>query len=209
MEAVEEERTQARGVDRESGEVRVGGGFRLARAVRRCGGERRIVDRRRGLAHDLPVPPRHGLLEQAGSAVAGHDDGLAVEDDPVDGQLGGHPYDLGHPVGDDVEVAGEHGDPVTGAVDLDAQALQLPLTDEVPSRRDAVAHVGRRRRRIGRTARPTWSPIAASASAPPPECDTAVSSSRPPSMWARRTAVAGTPAALATASTMTPTSAPG
>ena len=61
---------------------------------------------------------------------------------------------------------------------------------------------------IGRTGRPTWSRNAPSASAPPASAAWATAPRSPRSISARRSAVAGTPAAFAAASAITPSSAP-
>ena len=61
---------------------------------------------------------------------------------------------------------------------------------------------------IGRTGRPTSRPNAASASLPPTRAAAATVPSEPRSITARRTSATGTEAAGATASVMTPSSAP-
>ena len=61
---------------------------------------------------------------------------------------------------------------------------------------------------IGRTGRPTSSPNARSASLPPASAAAATAPSEPRSIMARRTSAAGTEAARATASVITPSSAP-
>ena len=61
---------------------------------------------------------------------------------------------------------------------------------------------------IGRTGRPTSRPNAASASLPPLSAAAATTPSEPRSIMARRTSATGTSAARATASVMTPSSAP-
>ena len=61
---------------------------------------------------------------------------------------------------------------------------------------------------IGRTGEPTSSPNAASAGLPPASAAAATAPSDPRSIMARRTCSAGTDAARATASVMTPSSAP-
>ena len=61
---------------------------------------------------------------------------------------------------------------------------------------------------IGRTGRPTSRPNAASASLPPASAAAATAPSEPRSIIARRTSATGTDAARATASVITPSSAP-
>ena len=61
---------------------------------------------------------------------------------------------------------------------------------------------------IGRTGRPTSRPNAASAALPPLSAAAATTPSEPRSIMARRTSATGTSAARATASVMTPSSAP-
>ena len=61
---------------------------------------------------------------------------------------------------------------------------------------------------IGRTGRPTSSPNARSASLPPVSAAAATAPSEPRSIMARRISATGTEAARATASVMTPSSAP-
>ena len=61
---------------------------------------------------------------------------------------------------------------------------------------------------IGRTGRPTSRPNAASAPLPPASAAAATAASEPRSTTARRTSATGTEAARATASVMTPSSAP-
>ena len=61
---------------------------------------------------------------------------------------------------------------------------------------------------IGRTGRPTSSPNARSASLPPASAAAATAPSEPRSIMARRTSAAGTEAARATASVITPSRAP-
>ena len=61
---------------------------------------------------------------------------------------------------------------------------------------------------IGRTGRPTSSPNAASAALPPASAAAATAPSEPRSIIARRTSATGTDAARATASVITPSSAP-
>ncbi len=61
---------------------------------------------------------------------------------------------------------------------------------------------------IGRTGRPTSSPKAASAALPPASAAAATAPSEPRSIIARRTSATGTDAARATASVITPSSAP-
>ena len=61
---------------------------------------------------------------------------------------------------------------------------------------------------IGRTGRPTSRPNAASAALPPLSAAAATTPSEPRSIMARRTSATGTSAARATASVITPSSAP-
>ncbi len=61
---------------------------------------------------------------------------------------------------------------------------------------------------IGRTGRPTSRPNAASAALPPDSAAAATAPSEPRSIMARRTSATGTSAARATASVITPSSAP-
>jgi hypothetical protein len=61
---------------------------------------------------------------------------------------------------------------------------------------------------IGRTGRPTSRPKACSASRPPASAAAATGPSEPRSIIARRTSATGTEAARATASVITPSSAP-
>ena len=81
-------------------------------------------------------------------------------------------------------------------------------TDAGPVAASAVATSGAGDASIGCTARPGTMPTVASAASPPVSAARAVAPREPDIMCARRTAAIGTPAALATASTITPSSAP-
>ena len=72
----------------------------------------------------------------------------------------------------------------------------------------ASARVGALAASIGRTGRPTSSPNAPSAALPPDSAAAATAPSEPRSIMARRTSATGTEAARATASVITPSSAP-
>ncbi len=81
-------------------------------------------------------------------------------------------------------------------------------TDAGPVASSAAATSAAGDASIGCTARPGTIPTAPSASTPPVSAAVAVTPRSPANMWARRTAAIGTSAALATASTITPSSAP-
>ena len=110
----------------------------------------------------------------------------------------------GSRLGDVVEVAGEEAHLVAGAVDLDAGAVELPLHRRQAELGDGLGHAGRRSRPAwAAPAACTWRPTSSRPPAPG-QGDRAVAPRSPESMQARRTAAAGTPAALATASVISP-----
>ena len=77
-----------------------------------------------------------------------------------------------------------------------------------PALASASSIVGALAASIGRTGRPTSRPKAASAPLPPDSAAAATAPSEPRSIMARRTSATGTEAARATASVITPSSAP-
>ena len=151
----------------------------------------------------------HRVLEAARRPLVVDPERLAVEHEVAAGQARRRRGDRAEPVGDLVEVAGEQAHLAVAAMGLDPGAVELPL-----DRRRAGGGQRRRRGRragdasIGCTARPGTMPTAPSAASPPVSAAVAVAPRSPDIMWARRTAAIGTPAALATASTITPSSAP-
>ena len=93
--------------------------------------------------------------------------------------------------------------PLSGGPPLDVSTLAAPPTLASASRTDSEVEAS-----IGRRGRSTSSCTACSAAGPPSRAARAVEPSSPPSINARRTAAAGTSAALAMASVMRPSSAP-
>ena len=102
---------------------------------------------------------------------------------------------------------------VTVAVGLQPDAVELAVDDDAlrrvapPAPRPAATS-GAEAASIGRSGRPTSSPMASSASTPPSRAATATGPAYPASIAARRTAASGTSAAAAMAASITPSSAP-
>jgi hypothetical protein len=78
------------------------------------------------LGRRLAVDARHGLLER-GRPVLVHPERLAVEDGLGDREAAHRVDDPGQRVGDLVEVARVDADLVAAAMDLDPDAVELPL----------------------------------------------------------------------------------
>ncbi len=115
----------------------------------------------------------------------------------------------GSACGDVVEVARVDAHLVAAAVDLDADAVELPLDRRQLEAGDGLARRSRRvEASIGRTGRKSSKPTARSPASPSASAISAVRVRSPESISARRASSAGTPAAFATASTMIPASAP-
>ena len=150
----------------------------------------------------------HRVLEAARRALVVDAEHLAVEHEVAARETGHDAGDGPEAVGDLVQVACVDAHLPVVAVGLDAGPSSFHSTDAGPVAASAAATSGAGDASIGCTARPGTMPTAARASTPPVSAACAVRPRSPASMWARRTAAIGTPAAFATASTITPSSAP-
>ena len=98
------------------------------------------VEVERGQHLRLVVAPEsaHRILERLRRAVAADEQRLAVEDHRGQRQRPRLGHDLGHAVGEVVQVSGEHLNPVTIAMHLDPQAVQFPLDGGAAKRLNGV-----------------------------------------------------------------------
>ena len=134
------------------------------------------------------------------TTIGPHGDHLAVEDGGLERQPSDRLHDFGHPLGDVREAAGVGAHLVAEPVHLEPRAVELSTAG--PVRPIASATVSAVCASIGFIGR-SWSQARETATAVGEGCEATVGSS-PASMSARRTSPAGTSAARAIASTMTP-----